>query len=276
MITRLKWLLLSSTIAIALPVAAHAVSQLPTTETLSEARSVQRDELDLRAQQEMAKWAWWMLLVSGASAGVGIVGIYWVVQTLKTTQRATDAAHEANELMRQEKRPWLSVKVSHAAADLQYRPHPKEQYVTTPMVFEVTNHGNQPAIYCNFEQHTGADGIIRPFDPEKCSIHKGFHDSPLNNVIFPGETRRETPLYQTPFSELRVTRFPSRDDVHPHVGMGGKFYLGVVYMSPDDKTLRRTTVLVHWDTFVPLDIFKENESWLHSFRCNQVFGNSVI
>ena len=78
---------------------------------------------DLYAQQGMAKWAFWMLLLSGAGVSITGVGVYYVALTLseaRVTTRAaliaakeaantTVAAKQANEIMRADQRPWVTL-----------------------------------------------------------------------------------------------------------------------------------------------------------------------
>jgi hypothetical protein len=86
-----------------------------------------RDEKDLEAQQEMARWAWWMMVASFASVLVTGVGVWFVKHTLdatraavkeaeKGTKAAADAVaatREANNLLRdsaaKELRAYISV-----------------------------------------------------------------------------------------------------------------------------------------------------------------------
>lgn len=50
---------------------------------------------DLYAQQDMALWAFLMMLISGATVFVTGVGVYYVRETLTATRSAVQAAHDA-------------------------------------------------------------------------------------------------------------------------------------------------------------------------------------
>jgi hypothetical protein len=67
-----------------------------------------RNEYDLKAQREMAEWAWWMLLTSAAGVGITAIGVFFVAETLK-------AAIESNRLLgaalTAEVAPFLSIKI---------------------------------------------------------------------------------------------------------------------------------------------------------------------
>jgi hypothetical protein len=101
---------------------------------IESAREPQRSEEDLRAQKEMAQWAFWMLIVTAfvgiVSIGVAMIGIYWIVrtwelqrvatvETIKATGAAIEAASAANHSavlaareFESRFKPWLNVKIS--------------------------------------------------------------------------------------------------------------------------------------------------------------------
>jgi hypothetical protein len=107
---------------------------------LESAREPQRAEEDLRAQKEMAQWAYWMVIASGfigvTIVGIAGVGVYWAKQTWDLQRAATtaatqaadaavkasDASIEANALQRDmfitENRPWLCLESISVAAPL--------------------------------------------------------------------------------------------------------------------------------------------------------------
>lgn len=55
----------------------------------------ERSKADLEAQQEMAQWAFWMVIVSGVSAAIAAFAVGLLYLTLKETRRATKAATDA-------------------------------------------------------------------------------------------------------------------------------------------------------------------------------------
>ncbi|MEL6571577.1 MAG: hypothetical protein AAFQ64_07960 [Pseudomonadota bacterium] len=74
-------------------------------------REQERAEEDLDAQREMANWAegmlWATVAVGGITAGVTALGVWFVAKTLKATSDTLLAAREANNIMRNDQRPWL-------------------------------------------------------------------------------------------------------------------------------------------------------------------------
>lgn len=94
-----------------LPDAAQAECIREVVETTNEH---DRSERDLVAQTGMAVWAFGMFIVSGLAAIITGLGVWFVKRTLdqtaETNRAALDAAlaaHESNEIMREERRPWL-------------------------------------------------------------------------------------------------------------------------------------------------------------------------
>ena len=57
--------------------------------------SEQKADADLRAQQDMALWAFWVVLMSGGTMLVTAVGIFYVRETLEATRLAVKSADEA-------------------------------------------------------------------------------------------------------------------------------------------------------------------------------------
>lgn len=85
-------------------------------EVVEATREDERAERDLIAQSEMALWAFWMLIVTGVTAAVTGIGVYYVRSTLmqagetnRAAVAAAEAANEANRIMRAESRPWISI-----------------------------------------------------------------------------------------------------------------------------------------------------------------------
>lgn len=60
-----------------------------------------RNEQDLAAQREMAKWAWWMLVATCLSAIITSVGIFFVAETLAATRDTLGETREANKIARE-------------------------------------------------------------------------------------------------------------------------------------------------------------------------------
>jgi hypothetical protein len=50
---------------------------------------------DLVAQRSMSAAAWWMVMITGLSVGVGAAGLYLILRTLQEAKRSADAAENA-------------------------------------------------------------------------------------------------------------------------------------------------------------------------------------
>lgn len=76
--------------------------------------SDEREMRDLQAQEDMAKWAYWMLVATIGSAFVGFGGMVAVLVNIRQTRVALDEAKKSNVLTekhnRIETRPFLVVK----------------------------------------------------------------------------------------------------------------------------------------------------------------------
>lgn len=70
-------------------------------------REYQRDEQNLDAQRQMAKWAFWLLFFTLGQSVLGVFGFIVLIVTIKQGREANEIAREAN---RRELRAYLSVK----------------------------------------------------------------------------------------------------------------------------------------------------------------------
>jgi len=75
-------------------------------------REHQRGERDLAAQRDMAKWAGWLLIASGAGVWITLAGVIYVALTLQATRAAVAAANrtadEAKRIGEAQIRAYLS------------------------------------------------------------------------------------------------------------------------------------------------------------------------
>jgi len=84
------------------------------TEAIEAAQSQSDSRQDLYAQQDMAKWAFWLFMLTCASVGITAVGVWFVKRTLDATLEAvedtgkgTKAMVRQNEIAEAGQRPWL-------------------------------------------------------------------------------------------------------------------------------------------------------------------------
>ena len=71
---------------------------------------------DLQAQQDMAYWAFWLLIASAVGIIVSCFGVVLLIRSIDLgreaniqARKAADAAVSANQMMRQEQRPWVTL-----------------------------------------------------------------------------------------------------------------------------------------------------------------------
>jgi hypothetical protein len=69
------------------------------TKAIESAQEKSEARQDLYAQQDMAKWAFWMLIVSTATFGITAVGVWFVKGTLEATLVAVKGANDATAAM---------------------------------------------------------------------------------------------------------------------------------------------------------------------------------
>lgn len=136
----------------------------------SDARDTQRAEADLKAQQEMARWALGMFVASGLSVLLGAVSVGLIYSTFQQTRRAADSADEMakdtkiatqaardsvdhqREMDRARMRPWLSVTMhgpylDHAEVEHAVRSTGKNsKFVPIKAAAHVANLGDVPAV----------------------------------------------------------------------------------------------------------------------------------
>ncbi len=70
-------------------------------EAVETAQHQSESRQDLYAQQDMSKWAFWMMIVSGLTLFVTGLGIVWIRDTLTETRRAVRAADDAVTVTRE-------------------------------------------------------------------------------------------------------------------------------------------------------------------------------
>jgi len=79
------------------------------TKAIKTSGEYQRAERDLAAQKSMANYAKWLLMVTAIGTIVATIGLYAVWKTLKETARSVNVANTANQIMREEQRPWVTL-----------------------------------------------------------------------------------------------------------------------------------------------------------------------
>ncbi|UYV37662.1 hypothetical protein N4R57_00635 [Rhodobacteraceae bacterium D3-12] len=70
-------------------------------EAVESAQNQAESRQDLHAQQDMSRWAFWMMIISGLTLFVTGLGIVWIRDTLIETRRAVRAADDAVTVTRE-------------------------------------------------------------------------------------------------------------------------------------------------------------------------------
>ena len=146
----------------------------------------ERAEGDLVAQRNMARWALWMLIVTGLMAFVTAIGVYYVWRTLLATQ---DMAGDTREIGQTQIRAWLSFNIER----IDFFQDELEDGPRLEVAMTYANHGAQPATY--------VAATVGIFDPDLSfeERHRRFelmlrehHASRVTDkvaTVFPGEER---------------------------------------------------------------------------------------
>ncbi|WP_322894150.1 MULTISPECIES: hypothetical protein [unclassified Yoonia] len=155
-------------------------------------------QYDLKAQQDMSLWALGMFITSLATLFVTASGVFFVWLTLRKADEtnraaitAADAGVRANEIMIEERRPWLTLKIIDGS-ELEFFRGGVRSWIS----YEVINRGKSPA-FC-VAVHTHFYRVPSGFDIDliidgwrQWSTGKiGVDDHP---VIFPDEKIELTP-----------------------------------------------------------------------------------
>lgn len=137
-----------------------------------------RKEYDLQAQRDMARWAFWMVIISGVGVVITGAGVWLVRETLVHTAAQSAAAAAQTEIARKEfrysRRPIITVTITDDNIEqLEDFFDAPENYVPTfdsvPEIgFELKNVGEGPAIVREFRAQIGI--FKAPPVPERESL----------------------------------------------------------------------------------------------------------
>lgn len=114
------------------------------------------DSADDNSEKQIAKYTKYGVWVSVAQLLVAGIGIYYVVKTLRTTQRQTTELvsqtvelKETNRVMREthnaERRPWVSCKISKDKYRIIETAESDNRIASAVIQLMITNHGSSPA-----------------------------------------------------------------------------------------------------------------------------------
>ncbi len=148
-------------------------------------REAQRSEKNLSAQQDMAQWAWWLLIVSILQVPIGLGGLLALLASLAQGREALERARQANEVTRSamvaDTRAWITVDVQ-ATGPLNLT----RDIASMTVEVVVKNIGNSVALHvrthayvCTYDPaNHGDDGILQ-------RTNWGTFGSQFSSHIFP-------------------------------------------------------------------------------------------
>ena len=172
-------------------------------EEIQAAQESQRAEYDLKAQQEMADWAFWMIVASVAAVVVTATGVVYVAATLGQTRKgvkaAVDVVDVTREMGQRQMRAYVGVTKGRATYDkdtgnLQYSVT-IENTGQTPaynvqIVFQHSFVGRNSKRQASFRHglQAGSRGNIFPRIP----VHIGLEIAPIPELDIVQECIKET------------------------------------------------------------------------------------
>lgn len=193
-------------------------------------REAQRSNYDLKAQQEMAEWAFAIVLLTGAQAVFGLFGIVLLVQNLST---AREAIHADN-------RPWLDFSVE-VASNLDHNDTDfYEKGLGVDIIVTAKNYGGSPAMGVRLKigeiLPKGTDELLDfPFFAgRRDAMRREYSSSQIGSVtIFPSMDAQIGGRIL--ISESALKRAPKRASLDPDVKEKSiifQYIISVFYTSP--------------------------------------------
>ena len=157
-------------------------------EAIATSHEAQRNERDLNAQRDMAKWAKWLLIVTIVTLFISVAGLLALLRTIRQ-------GHEANEIAKdaiaQGNRAWLRLKIDREAS---YTVH--SDFYSIQLKGSVENKGNGVAndikLFCKAIiiptdapswEREAISALEERIKPTRCSM-QGFA-----STMFPGDTQ---------------------------------------------------------------------------------------
>jgi len=152
-----------------------------------------RNELDVESQRGMARWAFWLLVISALQFPATLAALVFVKRTLDATLDAVDDTAKAtrmmerqNELMAETQRPWLKLVVGDY---LNYTPRNEDGHQFAANQIDVQNFGTTPAV--SVRKHTtfikAITGLYVNEERERFARYLS-HRSGGGIAVYPNET----------------------------------------------------------------------------------------
>lgn len=214
-------------------------------------------EYDLRAQQEMAEWAFAVFLATLASIVVTLVGLIYVVRAYRLNAAATDHARVAAEAavaqtktaqdaLAAERRPWVAVEDVRLVA-LKY--DAINGALNFTVLISMRNTGHSPAL--NVHLSVGCTGDLDPSAPKRLQDDLRAREksappiSILADTLFPGSAARQqqwtVSISRGDFVKLlKAWRATFPDEAPKFLFLLPSVFGVVAYRSPHDAEVHTT------------------------------------
>lgn len=221
-------------------------------------------EHDLRAQQDMAEWAFAMFIATIAGVVVTIIGLIYVVRAYrlnaiatdharKAAEAATEQAETAGKALAAERRPWVSVDDVRLVG-FAFEPINRAINITTIIVLR--NAGQSPAL--DVWISVGATGDADPNEPQRrqdkmrAEVKQRPKITHLAQTIFPNSPPRPSEYGVSISREELGQLFERWRKTFPegHASRDGRVFIipslyGVVgYRSPYDDLVHTTCFII--------------------------------
>tara|TARA_R100001129_G_scaffold185623_1_gene174408 strand:+ start:2856 stop:3725 length:870 start_codon:yes stop_codon:yes gene_type:complete len=170
-------------------------------EAIESAQHQSDSRQDLYAQQDMSRWAFWLLVLTVLTFAVTAIGVWFVKRTLdatleavEDTEHATLAMNEANEIARKTSALQLRPYMGTLGAAVIVEPHGQ----TIAVVIDIKNFGQTPA------QIVAQDFRVVHFARQRddYSLKRIFYRIPIHPTAHcdPGHTQSRTAIIDGPLN----------------------------------------------------------------------------
>lgn len=149
-------------------------------------RSAYDGSEDLSAQKEMANWAKWLLMLTAFTSWVSLLAVVYVARTFGATNDTLDEARNANQIMRDEQRPWVTI-----IRDVECEMHDLGHSLNLSWNYNLANKGKTPAYDVHVDWVPVKRNHYQKLDIEcaeyaaECIVKRRRGNTP---IIFPSET----------------------------------------------------------------------------------------
>lgn len=180
------------------------------------------DEADLCEQRRMAKAAETTVLINWFQLVASILGVAFVLWSLREARKSTDAAVRANELLAEDQRPWLQISFSY---DGTTQSGPETLLRVRPTIRNV---GSRPASAAMVWNVSGVstDELRKQiaFHIANDAKQRDGLKNAYGNTIFPGDQLSPSTAHGIPTKNARQTNSYQFGGIVSYQGPSGRTY----------------------------------------------------